>query len=183
MAKRTCPFCKKQIHHAATVCPYCTRQVKSVSYWKTTQGALVAFILILFGIGFIGNLAGGKKEEKTPSAAVKTEKKTPAPKKELTAEEKAKAARVKKFGAMPEQSGWDGSYRVVNDYLKQVAKDPDSIEIEGCTAVSYADEGWLIGCDWRAKNSFGGYVRDYNWFVVRNRQVINMKPGTAYSLK
>ena len=70
MAMRTCPFCKKRMHHQATVCPYCTRQIKTVSYWKTTQGALVAFILIIFGLGFIGNLIGDMQGQSTPKREV-----------------------------------------------------------------------------------------------------------------
>lgn len=89
-------------------------------------------------------------------------------------------ARVTKFGNRPTASAWDGSYPAVERHLKNIANDPDSIDISGCTKVSYTDEGWLVGCDYRGKNGFGSIVRQSNWFTIRFDQVVNMHSADTY---
>ena len=96
---------------------------------------------------------------------------------------KEERARIAKFGNPPEQSGWDGSYRPVKRYLEEKANDPSSIEVKGCTPVSYSNEGWLVACDYRGKNAFGAMVLNSNWFVIINDTVVDVKPITAYSQK
>lgn len=54
---------------------------------------------------------------------------------------KEKAARLIKFGEPPIQSAWDGSYSIVERYLKRIANDPDSIEIDSCTKVYHTNKG------------------------------------------
>lgn len=100
--------------------------------------------------------------------------------KEASAEAAARAERLAYFGEKPVGSAWDGSYRVVKDYLKSAARDPDSVEIDSCTGVLEAQEGWVVGCDWRARNGFGGMNRESNWFVVRQGRVVEMKSAGAY---
>lgn len=95
--------------------------------------------------------------------------------------EKKRRARVTKFGEPPVQSGWDGSYRAVSRYLEAVANDPDSIKIDNCTKVYHIAEGWLVGCDYRGKNAFGGMVRNSNWFIIIRNTVVKMKPSDAYN--
>ena len=102
---------------------------------------------------------------------------------------KAKNAKIEKkwkeleakFGDRPVQSGWDGSYRVVTIYLETVANDPDSIKIDNCTKIYHIAEGWLVGCDYRGKNAFGGVVRNSNWFIIVENRVVKMKPSDAYN--
>jgi hypothetical protein len=85
-------------------------------------------------------------------------------------------------GPRPEASGWDGSYREVKRYLKAVARDPDSVEIDGCTEVRVDERrnAWVVGCNWRGRNGFGGMNREANWFLIQAGQVVEMKAASAY---
>lgn len=92
-----------------------------------------------------------------------------------------RAERLQLFGPMPERSAWDGTYSEVKDYLRQVMNDPSSLDMDACTSVYHTPEGWLVGCDYRGKNAFGGVVRNSNWFIIRHGRVITHKPASAYS--
>lgn len=91
-----------------------------------------------------------------------------------------KTARIAAFGAPPLKSEWDGSYGVVESYLEQVANDPGSIDIQACTDVYDTKQGWLVGCDYRGKNSFGALVKQSNWFVIVHDRVVKMEKASAY---
>jgi len=89
--------------------------------------------------------------------------------------------RLAKFGSKPQNSAWDGSVSCVKQYLQSVAKDPDSLVYEKWGKVAYNDnDGWLVWCDFRGKNSFGGYKRDIKWFVIRHNNVVAVKDFDAY---
>ena len=88
--------------------------------------------------------------------------------------------REAKFGKPPLQSSWDGSYLPVKQYLKRIANDPDSIKIDGCTQVYFTKSGWLVGCDSRGRNAFGGMIRQSNWFTIVHDRVIQMHDASAY---
>lgn len=95
---------------------------------------------------------------------------------------KKSAALARLRGERPVRSSWDGSYLEVKNYLKLAANDPDSIEIDGCTGVYTVDEGsaWLVGCNYRGRNGFGGMVRQSNWFKIVQGRVISMESADAY---
>ena len=101
--------------------------------------------------------------------------------KEETKREKKRTDRIAKFGKPPVASAWDGSYSAVERYLEQVANDPDSIKISGCTEVYHSKDGWLVGCDYRGRNAFGGIIRQSNWFTIRHNNVIRMDKASTYS--
>ena len=84
------------------------------------------------------------------------------------------------IGPKPTASAWDGHYYEVERYLKRHLKAPDSLKWNGCTEVYTNDLGWLVGCEYRAKNSFGGYVIEQAWFTIRNGSVVKVEPPTAY---
>lgn len=88
--------------------------------------------------------------------------------------------RIALFGEPPTQSGWDGSYYPVERYLKHIANDPDSIDISGCTKVYHTDSGWLVGCNYRGRNGFGGMVKQANWFTIIHGTVIAMHESSAF---
>lgn len=96
------------------------------------------------------------------------------------AERAQREERLARFGEPPTPSAWDGSYLPVKQYLKQVANDPDSIKIDGCTKVYHSKDGWLVGCNYRGRNGFGGMIRTANWFTIRHGQVIAMHESDAY---
>lgn len=91
-----------------------------------------------------------------------------------------RAARIIAFGNPPVRSAWDGSYAEVERYLKIVANDPDSIDIDKCTQVYHTKSGWLVGCVYRGKNGFGAMVRNANWFTIVKGRVTNMEPADKY---
>jgi hypothetical protein len=93
------------------------------------------------------------------------------------------AAREAKFGKRPERSPWDDSVRCVEQYLRSIAHDPDSLKFDNWSDLYYNDEdGWLVRCEYRGKNAFGAYVRNANWFVIRYGRVVSMKDSDAYGL-
>lgn len=94
--------------------------------------------------------------------------------------QKKRGIRIAKFGKAPSKSAWDGSYYAVERYLKKIANDPDSIEMDGCTKVYHIESGWLVGCDYRGRNAFGGMIRQSNWFTIVHEQVIQMHEASAY---
>ena len=99
----------------------------------------------------------------------------------IEAQRKKEARREAKFGKPPIQSAWDGSYYEVERYLKKVMNDPDSLKMDGCTKVYYTEKGWLVGCDYRGRNAFGGMIRQSNWFTIVHGQVVKMHDADAYS--
>ncbi len=91
------------------------------------------------------------------------------------------AQREAKFGPTPEQSSWDNSVSVVKRYLRDVAKDPSSLKFESWSKVYFNEnDGYVVKCVFRGKNSFGGYTRETSWFVIRNGQVVEVKAADAY---
>jgi len=97
--------------------------------------------------------------------------------------EEQRRARLAAFGDPPVKSAWDGTYRVVKEYLRGVMNDPGSLEMDGCTDVRYVDRGWLVGCDYRGRNAFGGMVRQSNWFIIVHGRVIAMEESSAYTIR
>ena len=102
-------------------------------------------------------------------------------KEEEAKKKKERDARIAAFGEPPIQSGWDGSYSAVENYLEAIANDPDSIELDGCTKVYHTKDGWLVGCDYRGRNAFGGMIRQSNWFTIVYGRVVEMHDASAYS--
>lgn len=89
--------------------------------------------------------------------------------------EKSREELEKEYGPKPGSSGWDGSVRCVKRYLEKVLKDPDSVTYEAWGPVQYDDRGWVVKCQYRARNSFGGYVKEMKSFTIRNGQVVDAK--------
>jgi len=88
--------------------------------------------------------------------------------------------RIRRFGPVPQASAWDGTYGEVKNYLSQVVNDPDRLKMGACTPVYHVANGWLVGCDYRGSNAFGGIIRQSNWFIIRQGRVVEMKDGSAY---
>ncbi len=104
-------------------------------------------------------------------------------KKKLDAIEAKEAITKAFYGNKPIQSGWDGSYSEVEQYLNRVMKDPSSLDIDQCTGVYKTGIGWAVHCSYRGKNSFGALVLNSNWFIIRNNRVIATKPSDEYQIK
>lgn len=126
------------------------------------------------------NPENSKYQEKLNFYSRKLNEKMLEERKEQQRLERERKERIIKFGKVPTQSAWDGSYIVVENYLKRAANDPDSIEVDGCTKVYHTENGWLVGCDYRGRNAFGALVRQSNWFTIVHGQVLQMHDASAY---
>jgi hypothetical protein len=71
----------------------------------------------------------------------------------------------------------------VKDYLRSTAHDPDSIEFVGCTNVYKRKDGWLVGCQYRGKNAFGGKILTANWFRIQRSGVVQVYEQDAFEWK
>lgn len=52
---------------------------------------------------------------------------------------------------------WTGAVAPALDYLKKNLKEPDSLEVIEWGKVKKAGTGYSVRCEFRARNSFGGY--------------------------
>lgn len=95
----------------------------------------------------------------------------------LRAQERAEAERQERlYGKRPTAAKW-----AVADYLESIAHDPDSIEVQGCTAVMLDKKrGWVTGCTFRGRNAFGALIRQSGWFRLRGNRVVEQLPADAY---
>lgn len=102
--------------------------------------------------------------------------------KKIDAKKTEAAARVSRLGEKPTLSYLDGSYLEVKKYLNKVAHDPDSIEFENCSKIYYMENGWLVRCTFRGKNSLGAMVSNTHWFRIRHGSVVQQYEADAFSL-
>ncbi len=103
-------------------------------------------------------------------------------KKNREIEEKYKR-RIASIGKEPKPSAWDGTYREVERYLKQVANDPESIDIDQCSDTFVVeDTGWIVLCSFRGKNAFGALIKNVNWFVIRHGMVVAVEKPDKYKI-
>lgn len=83
--------------------------------------------------------------------------------------------RVDRVGEPPVPSAWDGTYHEVERYLKSVANDPDSIEMNRCTKAVYSEEGWIVACEFFGRNAFNAKLRKQAWFTINHGRVVAMR--------
>ena len=200
ISEKTCPSCSENVKSEAKRCRHCgyslhTKMsallgagILSMPYifawftlrkgYSTKTRTITCVWLAIVGSYLLNAMHRGPEAAKTATAQVEPIKPPP------TEAQKKVAIIEAKFGKQPSQSAWNGSYSEINRHLEAAANDPNSIKVEGCTAVSYDNKvGWLVGCDYRGKNKFGGLVRNFNWFVIRNQKVVKVLPSTAYKTR
>lgn len=79
------------------------------------------------------------------------------------------------IGNKPEQSELDASVKIVEDYIKQNAKDASSVEFLEWSKVSQFGESWIVRCKYKGTNSLGAVVTENVWFYIQNSKVIDTK--------
>ena len=97
--------------------------------------------------------------------------------KPIAEQRKKDDAECKAWMAQPAKivnSSWDGSVRSAEKYLKQTVRDPDSLVTEKWFPVTKTCDGYMVSVVFRAKNAFGGYVRNTTTILIT-------KDGVAYS--
>ena len=75
-------------------------------------------------------------------------------------------------------SSWDGSVRQVENWFKRNLKDPKSVDVIDWYEVKKNDQQkfYIVKCDFRAKNSFGGYVvHHYNFYIDFSGNMIHVR--------
>ena len=78
-------------------------------------------------------------------------------------------------GPKPEQSDFDGSVKIVEEYIKSNAKDKNSIKYLEWSKVIPSDEFWVVRCKYEGNNSFGAKTTENTWFYIKNSKVVKMK--------
>jgi len=164
MSLINCPECKKQINSEVDFCPHCgKKQDKSLVEKKPIKKStiiLMSFIGIIVLICFI--------ILKQPPSLTPEQKKQ---QEKIEAENKRLSSL---FGEAPRVSSWDGSVYIVKQTIEASAKDPDSLVFENWSGLGYNNQGWTVKVIYRGKNSFGGYVRECKWFVIKFGNIISV---------
>lgn len=81
----------------------------------------------------------------------------------------------KTVGNQPSQSEWNGSVKVVEEYIKTNSKDASSIKFIEWSKVCPFDEFWIVRCKFSGTNSFGAIVTENKWFYIQNDKVVKTK--------
>jgi hypothetical protein len=78
-------------------------------------------------------------------------------------------------GKKPEASAWDGSILCVVQYIRENAKDGESVKFLEWSNLAVINGNWAVRCKFKGTNSFGGVVTEDQWFLIENDQVIGVK--------
>lgn len=127
-------------------------RTKKIAVVAATPIAVIGFWLILA-------MLGDKKSNERPAASAVAAIETPM------------------CGKRPPPSPWDhGNYRV-EQYLKDRAADPDSIDTKNCTEPVFSGEPlcWVISCEVRGTNASGGKVREHMTFSLTRTGVSKLR--------
>jgi hypothetical protein len=155
--------------------------MENMSFGKFFKGLLifVAVIAVASMLGLFGESAEEtkKKEEAARKAQFKSEFMALTPEMQ---EYWTKHGPPPKMGQeMYRPNKITGNWAVQRK-LEQLAKDPDSLVIEGMDGPHKTKDGWAVRCWYRAKNSFGGYVKEAKWFVFNYGIVVAVKERDVY---
>lgn len=83
--------------------------------------------------------------------------------------------KVTALGSKPEQSDLDGSVKIVEEYIKSIAKNASSVDFLEWSKVSNIGENWIVRCKYKGTNSFGALVTENAWFYIQDNKVVNIK--------
>lgn len=177
-AKKTnltkCTDCGAGISKNAKACPHCGAPVKK----KPKLGCGVIFLVMFLAIAFVVVTADKKPTKPTETPQQKSER--IAKQKQERLERDAKKVNLSvsrykaacaKYGKPPVGRERIAKYFLTDHYLK----DPDSLVVEGYTPLYLGSEGWQGAIRYRAKNSFGGYVRESKRFVIRQGKIVSFE--------
>jgi hypothetical protein len=78
-------------------------------------------------------------------------------------------------GPKPEQSELDASVKIVEDYIKEKAKDASSVEFLEWSKVTTFGKNWIVRCKYKGTNSFGAVVTENVWFYIQDSKVVDTK--------
>ena len=136
---KKCKYCSMTIPSDSVICPHCHR---GIGWWHSIPVKIIGgFFCLLFLGGVVYGLIEGND--------------TITPQQVKTPEEIAAEAR--KAQLRPQFSGWDGSHRGLEGYVKDHMNDPDSYKH---VETEYWDrkDHLIVKTTFRGKNAFGGTV-------------------------
>lgn len=189
MALIQCPKCKKKVDRKNKTCPHCGSPIKQKVYILYIILVFVLLLVVKYVFEECSNANINPSTNTTDTDETPLTPKEKAAQKlaeeKLRAEQKQAEEKHKKLeatiGKQPTKSAFNGSVRIVKEYIEKIAKDPGSINYVSWSEISYNEsDGWLVKVVYRGKNSFGGYVVNCNWFVIKFGIVSAMKSCDAY---
>ncbi len=83
---------------------------------------------------------------------------------------------IKAVGEKPKQSELDGSVKIVEDFIKDNAKDAGSVKFLEWSKVTDFGDYWVVRCKYKGKNDLGVYVTEDTWFYIQNSTIVKTKP-------
>jgi len=161
MALKKCEECGNQVSTKAQTCPKCGAPVKKEQK-KYGCGTTIIVVIIIFVVLSILN---EDRPVNDPPPKQKKAVLAPASQKKSTIK-KAIEKTPEKIRDIVTNSEWDGSVYQVEDYLKDNLKDPDSYDNIEWGPVQKTNNGFMVRCKYRAKNSFGGYDIAHQVFLL-----------------
>jgi len=69
----------------------------------------------------------------------------------------------------------DGSVKIVEEFIKLNAKNPDTFEFLEWSQVSTESGYWKVRCKYRGVSSFNAEVTTNAWFYIQNNKVVYTK--------
>jgi hypothetical protein len=78
------------------------------------------------------------------------------------------------MGAKPEKES-DGSVKIVEEFIKSHAQNPNTFQFLEWSEVSSEDGYWKVRCKYRGIASFNAEVTTNAWFYIQNNKVVYTK--------
>ena len=129
----------------------------------------IAIILILIGV-VLGYYMTHRETEKPPT--------TPSENKGSPTDSAAhldSETIPNEVGVKPEIDPKDGSVKIVEEFIKQNAKNPATFEFLEWSEVSTEGRYWKVRCKYRGISSFNAEVTTNAWFYIQNNKVVYTK--------
>jgi len=170
-----CGDCGGDLSKRAKTCPHCGASVVKKPI-RTGCGAIL--LVMIFAIAFV--ITTGDKKPTKPTETPQQKATRIAKRQQETLKRNAQKvnltvsnykAAVAKYGEPPAGRERIAKYYLIDFYLK----DPDSLIIEGYTPLFLGPNGWQGAVKYRAKNSFGGYLRETRRFVIRQGKIVSFE--------
>jgi len=87
----------------------------------------------------------------------------------------SREGRLPERGAKPEVDPKDGSVKIVEEFVKSHAKNPETFQFLEWSEISPEDGYWKVRCKYRGVASFDKEVTTNAWFYIQNNEVMYTK--------
>jgi len=79
------------------------------------------------------------------------------------------------MGAKPKTYSKDASVKIVEDFIKQHSKNPETFEFLEWSELSTEGAYWKVRCKYKGITSFNAEVTTNAWFYIQNNKVVYTK--------